>query len=291
MTAGCTLPGQASPTAFDFPTPNLTHTAIFSEMQTPSATAPVGPTATTAPPATATTAPGTLAPTATSGGLSRPNGTLVTAAYLPTAPTIDGILNDWTSASYTVDQIVFGATAWVGANDASATYYIGWDTGNLYLAVRVRDEAHVQINSGANLRYLYKGDDVEIQLDTNLSSDFTATSIDSDDYQLGLTPGNFGSITPQAYLWTPYALEGTRTSVTVQARQITNGYELEARIPWTVFGVTAAGGNRYGFALSISDNDLTGTATQQSMVSSVGTRRLLNPTTWGTLVLQAPGGS
>jgi hypothetical protein len=215
----------------------------------------------------------------------------VTAAYLPTAPTIDGILNDWTTTAYAADQIVFGPSNWVGANDASATYYIGWDTGNLYLGVRVRDEAHVQINSGTNLRYLYKGDDVEIQIDANLSGDFTRTTADSDDYQLGLTPGNFGTITPQAYLWMPVALEGTRTSVTVQARQITGGYELEARVPWTVFSITPAGGNRYGFALSISDNDLTGTATQQSMVSSVGVRRLLNPTTWGTLVLEAPGGS
>jgi len=298
LTAGCTLPGVAAPTQFTFPTPNLTHTAIFAAMQTPSATAPPGgePTATTGasgetPVPSATTGAGTTAPTATLGGLSRPNGSPVTAAYLPTAPTIDGNISEWTTTAYSIDQIVFGASAWVGANDASGTYYIGWDTGNLYLAVRVRDEAHVQINSGANLRYLYKGDDVEIQLDANLSGDFNTTTLTSDDYQLGLTPGNFGSLTPQAYQWLPAAQEATRASVTVQVRQVTNGYELEARIPWSVFGITPAGGNRYGFAVSISDNDLAGTATQQSMVSNVGTRRLTNPTTWGTLILQAPGGS
>src|SRR3989304_1762171 len=42
VTAGCTLPGAASPTQFTFPTPNLTHTAIFAAMQTPSATSPSG---------------------------------------------------------------------------------------------------------------------------------------------------------------------------------------------------------------------------------------------------------
>jgi hypothetical protein len=298
LIAGCTLPGVASPTQFAFPTPNLTHTAIFAAMQTPSATAPSGaaPTATTGaaggtPVPSATITTGTAAPTATLGGVSRPNGSPVTAAYLPTAPTIDGNISEWTTTAYSIDQIVFGATNWVGANDASGTYYIGWDTGNLYLAVHVRDEAHVQINSGANLRYLYKGDDIEIQLDTNLSGDFYGTTLDSDDYQLGFTPGNFGSLTPQAYLWIPTSLEGVRTSVSVQVHQITNGYELEARIPWSVFGITPAGGNRYGFAISISDNDLAATATQQSMVSSVGTRRLTNPTTWGTLILEAPGGS
>jgi len=296
VTAGCTLPGAASPTQFTFPTPNLTHTAIFAAMQTPSATSPSGgvppvPTSSATPVPQPTAAAGTLAPTATLGGVSRPNGSPVTAAFLSAAPTIDGTINEWTTTAYSIDQVVFGATAWTGANDASATYYIGWDTGNFYLAVRVRDEAHVQTNSGANLRYLYKGDDIEIQLDANLSGDFYATGLDSDDYQLGLTPGNFGTLSPQAYLWVPAALEGTRASVTVQARQITNGYELEARIPWTVFGITPAGGNRYGFAISASDNDLSGTATQQSMVSSVRNRRLLNPTTWGTLILEAPGGS
>jgi hypothetical protein len=295
LAAACTLPGAASPTQFAFPTPNLTHTAIFAAILTPSATAPSAPTplapTTSGTPPPPTSEAGTPAATATLGGASRPNGSPVTAAYLPSAPTIDGNISEWTSTAYAIDQIVFGAANWVGANDASATYYIGWDTGNLYLAVRVRDEAHVQINGGANLRYLYKGDDVEIQLDTNLSGDFYATSVDSDDYQLGFTPGNFGTLSPQAYLWIPAAQEGTRASVGVQVRQVTNGYELEARIPWTVFGISPAGGNRYGFAISASDNDLAGTATQQSMVSNVRNRRLLNPTTWGTLILEAPGGS
>ncbi len=297
LTAGCTLPGVAQPTQFVFPTPNLTHTAIFAAMLTPSATAPPGATVATAtlgpgetPVPSATTGAGTTAPTATGGGGSRPNGSPVTAAYLPTAPTIDGNISDWTTTEYSINQIVFGAANWVGANDASGTYHIGWDTGNLYLAVRVRDEAHVQINGGTSLRYIYKGDDVEIQIDANLSGDFSATTLSSDDYQLGFTPGNFGSLTPQAYQWLPTSQEGARSTVTVQARQISNGYELEARIPWSLFGITPAGGNRYGFAISISDNDLVGTSTQQSMVSSVGTRRLTNPTTWGTLTLAEPGG-
>jgi hypothetical protein len=57
-------------------------------------------------------------------------------------------------------------------------------------------------------------------------------------------------------------------------------------IPWTVFGVTAEAGDRFGFALSVSDNDLTGAPVQQSMVSNVSSRTLTNPTTWGTLILK-----
>ncbi len=69
----------------------------------------------------------------------------------------------------------------------------------------------------------------------------------------------------------------------------TTGYTLEAKIPWSVFGLTPVDGARYGFALSVSDNDAAGTATQQSMVSSVSTRTLVNPTTWGTLILVGGG--
>jgi hypothetical protein len=41
----------------------------------------------------------------------------------------------------------------------------------------------------------------------------------------------------------------------------------------------------------VSDDDKTGEAAQESLISSVGTRKLLNPTTWGTLELEPSGGS
>jgi hypothetical protein len=107
----------------------------------------------------------------------------------------------------------------------------------------------------------------------------------ADDYQVGLSAGNFGSIGPQSYRWYPSGKATSLTTVTVAGKATPQGYDLEARIPWTTFSLTPAEGARYGFALSISDNDATGTAAQQSMVSSVSTRKLLNPTTWGTLAL------
>ena len=47
---------------------------------------------------------------------------------------------------------------------------------------------------------------------------------------------------------------------------------LEAKIPWSIFGVSPVYGARYGFTLSVSDNDLKGAPVQQSMVSSVSAR-------------------
>ncbi len=288
--AACGLPGAAQPTPFVFPTPNLTHTAIFAGLATETPAEATQPPPETPLPTIATIEPViTVLPSPTLSPLSsRPNGSPVTADYLATAPTIDGVLGEWTTTAYTANQVVFGAAAWTGTSDLSAAYYVGWDSGNLYLAARVTDDRHVQVSSG---RYLYKGDDVEIQLDTDLPGDYYSTTLSADDYQIGLSPGDFAARPAEAYRWYPAALEASLPTVAVAARKTDQGYDLEARIPWSVFGVTPAGGTTYGFALSFSDNDRAGSAVQQSMVSSVATRRLQNPTTWGTLILAPAGGS
>ena len=282
---GCTLPGVSAPTPFTFPTPNLTHTAIFSELPTstpvpptlaplvPTGTAtPSGPTPTTDPAATATDV--------------RPNGSPVTADYLSAAPVIDGVLNEWSSTAYRAEETVPGAGLnWTGTSDVSATYYIGWDANALYIGVSRTDDTIVQISTGINM---YKGDDVEIHLDVDLPGDYSSLTMSADDYQMGLSAGNFGTLDEEAYLWFPRSLQTGLSTVEMKARSTTAGYDLEARIPWSVFGITPVEGDHFGFALSLSDNDLPGTAAWQSMVSSVSTRRVVNPTTWGTLILGSP---
>ena len=288
----CSFPGTSSPTPFTFPTPNLTHTAIFDATATSTplvATQPANETEVVDALPTFTTTPqdatGTPAISTLPAG-QRPNGTPVVAAFMSSAPIIDGQLSEWNTTAYKADQALPYASAnWTGTSDLSATYYVGWDSSNLYLAVKRTDDQFVQISSG---RYLYKGDDVEIQLDADLEGDFTTTTLSADDFQLGLSPGNFGSRSEEAYRWYPRAQESWLTSVVVKAIKQDEGYDLEVKIPWTVFGITPSEGESYGFVLSLSDNDLPGTATWQSMVSSVITRKLANPTTWGTLTLNSP---
>ncbi len=230
------------------------------------------------------------AATATSPGATnqRPNGLPLTAAFLGAPPIIDGNLAEWTSNAYNVSQIVHGAALWSGGSDLSASLYLGWDNDNLYIAARVRDDAFVQNSRGSQI---YLGDEVEIQLDADLAGDFASSSLTSDDYQIGLSPGNFGSVPPEAYRWSPAGISGALSSVDVAASSTGQGYDLEARIPWAVFNVIPSTGARFGFTFSISDNDQTGTSVQQSMVSTVSTRTLLDPTSWGTLVLGDATGS
>jgi hypothetical protein len=285
----CSFPGLATPTPFVLPTPNLTLTAIFVPPSTLAVPVFTPTPVVVALPVTTTPTPAldgvsTATPAA---GSTRPNGTPVRATRLNVAPTLDGDLTDWSGTVYPADQIVFGATRWSGQADASGSYYIGWDAANLYLAISVRDDKHVQRASGAKM---YLGDDVELQLDLGLAPDYSSTALSGDDVQLGFSPGDFGARAPEAYRWYPLAQAGRLTSVTVKARVTDQGYALEAGIPWSALGISPTAGQSFGMALSLSDNDAAGTVVQQSMVSSVSTRKLFNPTTWGTLILdEAPG--
>jgi hypothetical protein len=282
----CALPGAVPPTPFVFPTANQTLTAIFAPTldTTPSPpTAEVVPTIALTPagtlPTSASVTPGTL--------LSRPNGTPVEASFLAQAPTVDGDLGEWSTTPYSLTQIVYGASRWSGLADSSAVFYLGWDNTNLYLAARVTDDQYVQVSKGTTL---YRGDSLEIQLDADLASDFAVAELSGDDYQIGLSAGNFGSIAPGAYRWYPSSKSGVPANLVVAGKSASSGYTLEASIPWSVFAVTPSEGSRYGLVVSVSDNDAVGTAAQQSMVSSVSTRELFNPTSWGTFVLEGPSG-
>ncbi|TFH36357.1 MAG: hypothetical protein E4G99_05115, partial [Anaerolineales bacterium] len=217
---------------------------------------------------------------------TRPNGAPVTAAFLSAPAMIDGSLSEWASTSYVANQALsYANSGWSGAADLSATYYLAWDADYLYLAVQRTDDTFVQVSTGRNM---YKGDDVEIQLDVDIAGDYSSKSLSLDDFQIGLSPGNFGTLQPEAHLWFPRSVEQNLTSVVVKATQSNGGYQLEAKIPWAVFSISPESGDRFGFALSLSDNDSPGVATWQSMVSSVTTRRVADPTTWGTLILGSP---
>jgi hypothetical protein len=65
----------------------------------------------------------------------------------------------------------------------------------------------------------------------------------------------------------------------------TNGYHIELAIPWSTFSVNPYAGQHFGFAFSVSDNDLGGQSVQQSLISNVSTRMLTHPMTWGDLTL------
>lgn len=299
----CILPGATAPTPFLLPTPDLTRTAIFS--LTPGAPAtfvdtatpvqdktstPLTSTATIPPPSpteipptyTATATNTTVPPISYAGPGVRP-GVSVVAVYLNQEPTIDGVFDEWNLDRDSVASVVYGASNWNGAGDLSSMIMLGWDENNLYIAARVKDDVYVQSATGKNL---FKGDSIEILIDTDVSGDFYLSDLDGDDFQLGISPGSPQPGTaPETYLWYPQSVAGSRQKVKAGATTKDDGYRIEVKVPWSILGISPSQGQHFGFAFSVSDNDNADKAVQQSMVSNVPTRKLTDPTTWGDLTL------
>lgn len=301
----CSLPGISAPTPFVFPTPDLTMTALFNPTLEPSTTI------TSSPPMPATvTQSSNSSPTPTSNSSSEPTSTSVQPTSVPTStpvitqssagpgmrprnsvagiyfdspPNIDGNFSEWGLDTYAIDSVVYGSDKRRNPGDLSGSMMIGWDETYLYVAVRVRDDQYVQNASG---EMLFKGDSIEILLDTEVSEDYFVRSLNNDDFQLGISPGSPEiSQDPEAYLWFPRSMEGSRSKVKVGADNTDNGYRIECAIPWTIFDIDPHENQHFGFAVSISDNDKVGDVVQQSMASNVPTRMLTDPTTWGDLTL------
>jgi hypothetical protein len=307
LLSACNLPGlNQNPTPILFPTPNYTMTALFSvDEQSPTATPPVivvtqteptqepsaSPTA-TLPPPTQTPFVVTATPQATSTSTSTPTatgtsvvryGNWVTASYLATAPNLDSVWDEWSTTKYPAKYVAWGSGEWEDSDDLEGSFRVGWDANYLYLAVKVLDDQYVQNATGQDI---YKGDSIEILFDSNLYGDLNSTNLSSDDYQIGISPGKGGTDgNKEGYLWFPASKAGGISGLKIASSQGDGVYRVEMAIPWSVFGISPASGQQYGFGLSISDNDKESSNVQQSMVSNLSNRSLVNPTTWTVLTL------
>lgn len=239
------------------------------------------------------TEPPAIAPTSTLPATAVPPQTplgdgAVEASFATTPPTIDGNLGDWpgTIAASSANR-VYNVAGWDGTADCTAVWQLAWDNGNLYVAVTVTDDTHVQTASG---NQLFRGDSVDMQFDTNRDADFGA-GLSPDDFQITLSPGDFAGSGPTAFRY-----QGTASGaildapggniVTVAAQQTATGYTLEAAIPWSDLNLTPGQGLTIGLSLNANDNDTEGTAVQEVMMSHMPSRTLTDPTTWGTLTLK-----
>lgn len=297
--SACNMPGaKPNPTPILFPTPNYTMTALFSQEGEipPTITPPVVVTQveqTTAPtgePADVTNTPVVILATATPSVAAATNtaqpirgGQWVYAKKMDTPPVFDSVWDEWKSTKYPATYVVYGKSEWKGSEDLEASFRVAWDKDYLYVAVKVYDDKYVQEATGKDI---YLGDSIEVLLDTNLYGDLNTTYLSNDDYQLGISPGK-GSIDgeKEVYRWFPSGSAGGISGVKGASTMDDGIYRVEAAIPWSAFGVTPASGQQFGFGLSVSDNDNPGEKLQQSMVSNLPYRRLVDPTTWTVLTL------
>ena len=307
--SGCNLSFlNLNPTPF-FPTPNYTMTALFTVDENLPTNSPqdfvintaIPPLPTVQPTSAATQAPTQAVPTNTAFPTVIPptntslppistktempirGGTWVSGKYMKTPPVFDSVWDEWEATKYPAKFVVYGAGQWKNSEDLEGSFALGWNETYLYLAVKAYDDVYSQNATGQDI---YKGDSIEILLDTNLYGDLSTTSLNSDDFQIGISPGK-GSIDgeTEAYLWFPSGKAGGLDDVIIDSSRSDGVYRVEIGIPWKILGITPTSGQQLGFGLSISDNDDTSQNVQQSMVSNLPNRSLLNPTTWTVLTL------
>jgi hypothetical protein len=228
-------------------------------------------------------------------------GPSIKAAQRSFGITIDGDLSEWTEPTESVIKfVVFGAGNWTDLMDASGSVAAVWDEDYLYIGAVVKDDIYVQEGTEQKI---YLGDSLEILFDRYVSGDYYLQAMTADDYQIGISPGRYGIDTcvyvpgklaaacapepPEAYLWFPKIYAGSKTEIKIGSKETGSGYQVEFKIPWSLIGVSNPNsGDHYGFAISISDNDVADTLKQQSMVSNVSTRFYADPTSWGDLTLE-----
>ncbi len=200
---------------------------------------------------------------------------------------IDGDLEGWGSTPpYVSTFTVYQQTWWDGSDDLDAFWRLAWDSVNLYVSVIVIDDVHVQTQQP---KTAYRGDSVEIQIDTDRGGDI-GQPVNADDYQIILSPGNFADIAAGAHRFQGDAAKQRITdapghAIVVASQKTDDGYVLEAAIPWADLDVRPVDGLLLGIALNASDNDIPGSAVQVIMKSHVESRTFESPDSWGTMVL------
>lgn len=274
------------------PLPRLTPTDTVAPTVTPTAT--LTPTATPTPADTATPTPAAT-DTATPTPLPTPyNGPLRSNGGDYTAPrqqsgasagaiAIDGALPDWNGIpDLQLPFVQSGAENYQGPGDFAVALRLAWDERYLYLAATVTDDQHVQPLRSYDI---FNGDSVELWLDVNLAGDFADNGANTDDFQLGFSPGDFAGSGPEAVIWYPLRREDWNQQILIAAQPHSQGYTLEAAIPWTLLGFSPASGAVLGFAVNANDNDAPGAAAQQTILMHTPGMQWGQPTTFSNLRL------
>ncbi|MBN1346585.1 MAG: hypothetical protein JXQ73_28100 [Phycisphaerae bacterium] len=185
-------------------------------------------------------------------------------------PVVDGRLDEWQmrplKRTYrNPAQVVWGKQCWTGPADLSGWATFGWDNRYLYVAVHVVDDKHCQTNRG---RDLYRGDHLELFVHVPGVGGNEKTGVV---FQIGLSPGNFArtgdpltDIAPEAIVYAP---DGRHVSAIVAAHRISDGYELEAALPWPELTIKKPElGLPLGIDLCLGDTD-TDTPVQETLSS------------------------
>jgi hypothetical protein len=174
---------------------------------------------------------------------------------------IDGDLNDWVMVPvrYEIrkENVVYGKNKWKNEKDLSGTILICWRNEGLYIGVEVIDDKIVQNLTGKDL---WKGDHIEIYIDTKYSPDAKGIFGDGQ-FQIGISPGNLLNtgdpiidIPPEYYIFHPENFV-SKEKIIVGSKRTEEGYNIEAFIPFKLLKIDVKEGTIIGIDICISDTD------------------------------------
>ena len=145
---------------------------------------------------------------------------------------IDGKTDDWAGQEPFVldrkEQVIYGTGAWKGKDDFCAELFSRWDAENLYFLVKIKDDKLVQEKAGGNM---WEGDHIELWLDVDLMGDYNEAVNSGDDFQFGLSPGNFGTVPAEVFMWTPPVSDANKGLASIASAKSADGYDIEVKIP------------------------------------------------------------
>ena len=194
------------------------------------------------------------------------------------SPVMDGNLQEWTNRGVLrglagKEHATFNPAGWRGDEDLSGWVRFGHDGDNLYVVCRVVDSFFIQDQSAAEV---WRGDHVMLTLD------FVRSGKMQDVWQLGLSAGSLKApdtpgpdTKPELVIWEPQgkSIKGA----TVAARRTPEGYDLEAAIPWKIFGLKYTKFMTFAVQLGFSDCDTTPTRQEKAVSMSTATWQARNP--------------
>jgi hypothetical protein len=126
--------------------------------------------------------------------------------------------------------------------------------------------------------------------DTQLQLDFESDQAGDDDFQIGVSPGDFQKVKPDLYIFAPAMRpEAFRGKVVYAVVQTSDGYACEIQLPAKVLkGLRLALDNTIGVSFEPSDTDTPGGSDQEMMMSSapLSSTQWGNPLNWNNLTLK-----
>jgi chitodextrinase len=190
----------------------------------------------------------------------------------PSVITIDGVQEAaYNGVSSPMNYVTVGTVS--STADLSGNWKALWDNTNLYFFIEITDDTKIN-DSGTT----WNDDDaVEILIDADNSKN---TTYGANDFQF-------------VFRYNDATIRETKrnvvTGVTKSSVDITGGYRLEVKIPWSLLTVTPASGNLVGLDVQVNDDDNGGTRDGKKTWFATNDNAWLYPSLLNTV--QLSGGS